>query len=118
MDNKELHELIDFFKALGDLSRLRIMRILSSSEGNQYCVADLAKKLGISQPAVSQHLKVLRHIGIVSSRKLGFRVYYRINKEIVNSHKANMDVLCKLSDVPCPETETCATCPGAFCPVK
>ena len=118
MADQGIYELIDFFKALGDLSRLRIMRILSSSEDNQYCVADLAKKLGITQPAVSQHLKVLRHSGIVSSRKLGFRVYYQINKEIVNGLKANMDALCKLSDVPCPESETCETCPGAFCPVK
>jgi len=118
MADQGIYELIDFFKALGDLSRLRIMRILSSTEDNQYCVADLAKKLGITQPAVSQHLKVLRHSGIVSSRKLGFRVYYRINKEIVNGLKADMDALCKLSGVPCPESETCETCPGAFCPVK
>ena len=118
MGDQGIYEVIDFFKALGDLSRLRIIRILSSCEENQYCVADLAKKLGISQPAVSQHLKVLRHIGIVSSRKLGFRVYYRINKEILNGHKANMDALCQLSDVPCPESESCATCPGAFRLVK
>lgn len=118
MGDKGIHEVIDFFKALGDLSRLRIIRILSSCEENQYCVADLAKKLGITQPAVSQHLKVLRHIGIVSSRKFGFRVYYRINKEILNGLKANMDALCHLSDVPCPASESCATCPGAFCPVK
>lgn len=118
MNDKGIHEVIAFFKALGDLSRLRLIRILASSEQNLYCVADLAKKLGITQPAVSQHLKVLRHIGVVSSSKTGFRVYYRINRDVLNGLKENMDALCKSSDIPCPEGEVCETCSGAFCPMK
>ena len=118
MNDKGIHEVIAFFKALGDLSRLRLIRILTSSEQTLYCVADRAKELGVTQPAVSQHLKVLRHIGVVSSSKTGFRVYYRINRDVLNGLKENMDALCKSSDIPCPEGEVCETCSGAFCPMK
>lgn len=118
MRDKGIHEVIAFFKALGDLSRLRLIRILSSSEQNLYCVADLAKKLGITQPAVSQHLKVLRHIGVVSSSKMGFRVYYRINREVLNGLKKTTDAVCESSHIPCPESATCETCPGGFCPMN
>ncbi|HSR36844.1 MAG TPA: metalloregulator ArsR/SmtB family transcription factor [Desulfurivibrionaceae bacterium] len=118
MGGEGVQQVIEFFKALSDLSRLRLIRILSSCGQEQYCVADLAKKLGITQPAVSQHLKVLRNIGIVEPRKVGFRVYYTANPEQLQLHKANMDALCKLSEVPCPASATCEKCPGAFCPVK
>ena len=118
MNAKGIDEVIGFFKALGDLSRLRLIRILSSSEENLYCVADLAKKLGITQPAVSQHLKVLRHIGLVSSSKMGFRVYYRINKEVLNGLKETTGTVCEASHTPCPEGDACETCSGAFCPMK
>jgi DNA-binding transcriptional ArsR family regulator len=113
-----VQHIIEFFKALSDLSRLRIIRILASCEQDQYCVADLAKKLGITQPAVSQHLRVLRNAGIVEPRKVGFRVYYATNREKLQAHKANMDALCQLSEVPCPASTTCDSCPGAFCPLK
>jgi hypothetical protein len=53
LGDQGIHEGMDFFKAPGDLSRLRIVRIFSSSEENPYCVADLAKKLETSQSAVS-----------------------------------------------------------------
>lgn len=118
MSDKGIHEVIEFFKALGDLSRLRLIRILSSSEENLYCVADLAKKLGITQPAVSQHLKVLRHIGLVSSSKMGFRVYYRINKEVLSGLKQATDSVCVASHTPCPAGDVCETCSGGFCPMK
>jgi len=118
MSDKGIDEVIEFFKALGDLSRLRLIRILASSEENLYCVADLAKRLGITQPAVSQHLKVLRHIGIVSSSKMGFRVYYRINGDVLSGLKKTTDAVCEASHIPCPEGDTCETCSGGFCPMK
>ena len=115
---EEIQRVSEFFKALSDLSRSRLIRILSSCGQEQYCVADLAKKLGITQPAVSQRLKVLRQAGIVKPRKIGFRVYYAANRETLQARKTNMDALCKLSEVPCPANATCENCPGAFCPLK
>ena len=69
------------FKALGDLTRLQIIYLLSTEPGGTLGVSELAGRLHISQPAVSQHLKTLKTEGLVESRRDGFYVYYTINRE-------------------------------------
>ena len=69
-------ELARLFKALGDESRLRILHALST---RTYCVCDLAKRLGISQPTLSHHLKVLRDTGLVNGEKDGQSIYCSLN---------------------------------------
>ena len=69
------------FKALGDLTRLRIIYLLSTDTSGTLGVGELAGRLRISQPAVSQHLKTLRNEGLVDSRREGFYIYYSINRE-------------------------------------
>lgn len=71
-----LSELVKLFKALGDESRLRILLALSD---RTYCVCDLAKCLGISQPTLSHHLKILRDAGLVNGEKEGQSIYCSIN---------------------------------------
>lgn len=56
------------FKALGEPTRLKIMRLLAEKE---LCVCDLEEILKISQPRVSQHLKVLKQAGLVKERREG-----------------------------------------------
>jgi ArsR family transcriptional regulator len=67
--------------AAGDPVRLRILRLLSPTadceHGNN--VSALAKKLGLSQPTVSHHLRVLRQAGLVSYRKMCRDVFYWID---------------------------------------
>nr|WP_319376359.1 metalloregulator ArsR/SmtB family transcription factor [uncultured Methanoregula sp.] len=67
------------FKALGDLTRLQIIYLLATDTSGTLGVSELAARLKISQPAVSQHLKTLRGEGLVDSRREGFYVYYTIN---------------------------------------
>ena len=67
-------ELTTALKALADDNRLLILRLLGRRD---YCVRALARQLGISQAAVSQHLKVLRQAGLVSSEKRGYFTHYR-----------------------------------------
>ncbi|MBN1166868.1 MAG: metalloregulator ArsR/SmtB family transcription factor [Methanospirillaceae archaeon] len=74
-------EMARTFKALGDLTRLRLIYLLSSDSSGTLGVSELATRLGISQPAVSQHLKTLKSEGIVDSRREGFFIYYSINRE-------------------------------------
>jgi DNA-binding transcriptional ArsR family regulator len=69
------------FKALGDLTRLQIIYLLATDTSGTLGVSELAVRLGISQPAVSQHLKTLRAEGIVESRREGFYIYYSVNRE-------------------------------------
>jgi len=74
-------EMAGTFKALGDLTRLRIIHLLSTDTSGTLGVGELAARLNISQPAVSQHLKTLKSEGLVDSRREGFYIYYTIDRE-------------------------------------
>lgn len=74
-------EMAGTFKALGDLTRLQIISLLSEDTSGTLGVSGLASRLGISQPAVSQHLKTLKAEGLVESRREGFYSYYTVNRE-------------------------------------
>jgi len=62
-------------KAVSDANRLTLLSCLKAGE---VCVCDFVDVLGISQPAVSQHLKKLEEAGIITSRKLGTWKHYRL----------------------------------------
>jgi ArsR family transcriptional regulator len=66
-----------FFRTLADPTRLRCL-ILLQEEG-ELCVCELTHALGDSQPKVSRHLAVLREAGVVTDRRDGRWMYYRIN---------------------------------------
>ncbi|WP_307370194.1 metalloregulator ArsR/SmtB family transcription factor [Microbacterium sp. W4I4] len=65
-------------KALADPARLRLLSIVASSEGQEACVCDLIEPVGLSQPTVSHHLKVLTEAGFLSRSKRGTWAYYRL----------------------------------------
>ena len=68
--------IIDVFDALAHPSRLEILDLLRDGEA---CVCHIQAMLNQRQAYISQHLNVLRHAGLVSSRKDGLRVYYQIS---------------------------------------
>ncbi len=70
----------DLFRALADPTRLRCLLLLQR-EG-ELCVCELTHALGESQPKVSRHLAQLREAGIVSDRRQGLWVYYRLHPEL------------------------------------
>lgn len=74
----ELTDLAETLKALSSPSRLKIIELLRS---HQYCVRALTVRLDISQPAVSQHLAVLKRAGLVDADRQGTMVHYRVNTE-------------------------------------
>jgi ArsR family transcriptional regulator, arsenate/arsenite/antimonite-responsive transcriptional repressor len=79
MDNElEIESLADVFHALSDPNRLRILELLKS-RSNPICVNAIAGKIGITQSAISQHLKILRHSGLVSVKKHGYYKHYSLN---------------------------------------
>ncbi|MFH1084428.1 MAG: metalloregulator ArsR/SmtB family transcription factor [Chloroflexota bacterium] len=70
------------FAALADKTRFRLVEVLARQpRGGALCVGALARRLGISQPAVSQHLQVLRSVGLVYSVRRGPRVHYYLDRE-------------------------------------
>lgn len=66
------------FKALADPARLRLLSIVAASEGKEACVCDLIEPVGLSQPTVSHHLKVLTTAGFLTRSKRGTWAYYRL----------------------------------------
>jgi ArsR family transcriptional regulator len=71
----ELSPLAKRFKALAHPARLLLLRRLMESER---CVSDVEKCLGLSQPNVSQHLRILKDAGIIEGRRERTRICYRI----------------------------------------
>lgn len=73
----EARRLSEVLKALADPARLRLVSIISSC--GEACVCDLQEPLGLSQPTVSHHLKVLADAGVVSREQRGRWAYYRLD---------------------------------------
>ena len=71
-----LYELSDFFKVMGDGTRIQLLWALEESE---MCVGDLAVLLNMTKSAVSHQLKVLRVAKLVRAEKKGKNVYYSLN---------------------------------------
>jgi DNA-binding transcriptional ArsR family regulator len=72
-----MEEVLQRIKALADENRLKILKLLLSKD---LCVGALAKKLDISESAVSQQLKVLREADLVLGEKKGYYVHYTVKK--------------------------------------
>ena len=68
-------------KALADPARLRLVSLLAASPGGEACVCDLTAPLGLSQPTVSHHLKVLHQAGLLTREKRSTWAYYAVVPE-------------------------------------
>ena len=77
MSAAEAAELAAVLKAVADPARLRLLSLIQAHDGGEACVCDLTEPLGLSQPTVSHHLKVLFDAGLVSRQKRGAWAYYR-----------------------------------------
>lgn len=69
------------FKVLAEPARLRLLSLLAAQPGGEACVCDLTEPLGLSQPTVSHHLRLLHGAGLVSRERRGTFAYYRIEPE-------------------------------------
>ena len=70
------------FSALADPTRLKLVKLLCRQhDPNALCVNALAGFLGVTQSAVSQHLRVLRAIGLVKGERRGYHIHYFVNRD-------------------------------------
>jgi len=80
--NEEMKRLTRFFKALGDETRLSLVALLTQQEpGSALCVGRLAQELDVTPSAVSQHLRVLKDLGLVQAERRGYRIHYFLDSE-------------------------------------
>lgn len=78
LTEEKAYNLSEFFKIFGDLTRIKIIQLISLQE---LCVCDIATILNISQSATSHQLKILRQFGVAKPRKDGKMMYYSIKDE-------------------------------------
>ena len=74
-DEQQLLDLSEFFKVFGDSTRIKILYVLSQSE---MCVCDIATLLQMGQSAISHQLRVLKQMRLVSFRREGKTVFYKL----------------------------------------
>jgi ArsR family transcriptional regulator len=72
-------ELENFFKALADKTRLRILALL---ENDEVCVCHIHDSLALPQPTISRHLAYLRKSGLVAARRDGVWMHYRVSRSL------------------------------------
>ena len=78
LDEHSAAHVAELFRAFSDTSRVRIVSVLVDRELN---VGPLAEMVGISESAVSHHLRGLRQMGLVKARRDGKEVFYRVEDE-------------------------------------
>jgi len=103
-----MNDLVKLFKALADPTRARILVHLTDGD---LCVGALARRLGVTHSAVSQHLRILREAGLVEGDKRGYWVHYSLDRRQIRSISAKVsNWLDELSSSPagnCVDTRKC-----------
>lgn len=95
MDNQVSSKTINLLKTLADENRFQIVELLLKSD---LCVGALARILKISEPAVSQHLKILREAGLIRGEKRGYWTHYRVERELLQKTARHLHVLSETAD--------------------
>lgn len=83
VNNKNLKRVINFLKIISEENRLKIICILCFGEK---CVCEIWQYLKLPQNLVSHHLKVLKDFELVSSRQEGLKVFYSLDKKVINKY--------------------------------
>jgi len=80
----DLYEAADFLRVISDKCRLHILHLLKKQE---MCVCEIWQGLNSQQNLTSHHLKVLKDFGLISSRKEGLKVFYKLNHKLLKKYQ-------------------------------
>jgi ArsR family transcriptional regulator, arsenate/arsenite/antimonite-responsive transcriptional repressor len=83
-----MEKIIEVLKAVSDPTRLRVLMTMNNGE---ICVCQITKLLNLAKSTISKHMSILKHAGLVKSRKDGKWIYYRHNTDVQNI--INLEVL-------------------------
>ena len=81
LDAAEARRLAEALKTLADPARLRLLSLIQAQPGGEACVCHLTEPLGLTQPTVSHHLKVLLQAGLVEREQRGSWAFFRVLPE-------------------------------------
>ena len=86
--DKETPSLVKFFNAIGNETRLNIIKLLKDKE---YCVCELEAILDKAQSSISHHLRILESVRLIRGIKRGYFTHYELIKEQFNIYQRNFD---------------------------
>ncbi|GAB2469405.1 ArsR/SmtB family transcription factor [Xylanimonas ulmi] len=78
LDAQQAADVARTFKALGDPARVRLLSIIAAAPDGQACVCDLTEPVGLSQPTVSHHMRLLTEAGLVTREQRGKWAHYAV----------------------------------------
>ena len=81
IDAEDALQLASALRVIADPARLRLLSLIQAQPGHEACVCHLTEPLGLSQPTVSHHLKVLLQAGLVEREQRGNWAYFRVREE-------------------------------------
>jgi ArsR family transcriptional regulator, arsenate/arsenite/antimonite-responsive transcriptional repressor len=81
LEAHEADQLAAALKVLADPARLRLLSLIQAQPSSEACVCHLTEPLGLSQPTVSHHLKVLVQSGLLTREQRGSWAYFRVMPE-------------------------------------
>jgi ArsR family transcriptional regulator len=84
LDDAQAQRLAAQFKALGDPTRVRLLSLIASSADGEGCICELTEPVGLTQPTVSHHMKVLVDAGLVTRDQRGKWAYYAVVPEALD----------------------------------
>jgi len=86
-----MKEAAELFKILSVDKRIEIIELLKKGDTS---VNAMAEALGITQSAVSQHLRVLKAAGVVKNKRQGYWIYYSLNKDVLEKCRQRLNRIC------------------------
>jgi len=97
--DENIKEQATLFGALADPTRLRLLKLLCRQhDPDALCVNALVGLLGISQPAISQHLRVLKSVGLVKGERRGYHVHYSVDPETLKHYQGLVSEALRLGE--------------------
>ncbi|MGY5058428.1 ArsR/SmtB family transcription factor [Streptomyces sp. 900105755] len=81
IDRDEAERLAAMLKAIADPTRLQLFRLIERAPSGEACVCDLTECLGLRQPTISHHLKVMTDAGLLNRERRGTWAWYSVDHE-------------------------------------
>ena len=78
LENEQADRIARTFKALGDPARVKLLSLIAAGKGGEACICDLTEPVGLSQPTVSHHMKLLVDAGLATREQRGKWAYFRV----------------------------------------
>jgi len=78
---------VKLIHVMTDETRFHLLQLLMK---HHYCVKALSKKLGLSEPAISQQIRILKQYQLITGVKIGYQMHYRVNSDLISSAMARI----------------------------